>query len=290
MNTLKIENITLQLPGKLDEMNSSQLEEVFSIKDVDLQDWQARLVLFKVLVGQNTRFWWFRLWNEKIIVFLDRLTFGLLVLKQRILDSDDWYDLMFFYTDFLFDSKQNLTRNPYPFIWLKGRFYRGPKGRFQNLTFGEFVRADEYFLKYQTTKEEKYLDRMIAVMWRFGIRERQKFDFDTVEKRIPVLSQLSQAQKQVILVWYIGCRKILEREFKHIYPEPEENQKEQSKKMGLSNIAAYAKSLGKKPMEYAPTPSDADVESIYHANVYYVLRQINQDILEYKKLKEHGSS
>lgn len=291
MNALKVENIRIPIPGKFDELKASQLEQIFRIKDLALEEWQARLFLFRVLVGWNLKFWWFRLWNEKFVVFLDWITLKKLVWRQKYLDADDWHELSFGFTDFLYNPNQNLTQNPYQKLWLKGRFFRGPKGRFGDLTFGEFVRADEYFLVYQITKDTKHLDKMIACMWRHGIWKREKFDFETVDKRVKILSKLSQAQKEIILTWYIGCRKIIENEFAFIYPKPDEDQKEKTtQRLGLRQISDYAKSLGKKPMDYAPTPSDDDVEKIYHANVYYVLRQINLDIRDYKKAVENGYS
>lgn len=283
MNTLVIGNIQLSLPSKLDELSKKQLRKIYAIQDVELESWQFNQFLFRVLIGKNLKLWFFLAYNSYLIPVFDFLTFRLFVWKQKYISVDDWHDCAELYTEFLGDRKQNLTKNPFKLVRHKWSWLRGPQDKFANVSYGEFIKADEFFLVYQATKKVEYLEKMIAVLWRPYLWKRAKFSIEKLSRHVHIIQKLSTTDKELILLWYVGCRKILEGEFRNIFSGEGEGT------LQLKHIQQYAKSMGKKVFDYAQTPADADIERIYYANVYSVLRKIDQEIGQYKKLTDGNS-
>lgn len=116
-------------------------------------------------------------------------------------------------TDFLLGEHVEFTKQLLPSV--RGRWYQrplyGPADALSNVRFLEFVFADSYFVAYASSQEEKWLDLLLAVLYRpqrrryrpqaanYAGDRRQDFNENLVDARAADLAALPQAQKLAIL-------------------------------------------------------------------------------------------
>jgi hypothetical protein len=88
----------------------------------------------------------------------------------------------------------------------------------------EFRFADKMYLRYSNTGDEKYLDKLIGTIYRPAAgwfdksgEKRLPFNNNFIEKYASRLSRLSYAEKQLILLWYIGCRTAIVEGFSDVF-------------------------------------------------------------------------
>lgn len=127
--------------------------------------------------------------------------------------------------DFLFKAS-SLTLNPFPrlVIWkgIRPYIFFAPAGDIRHsITADEFNFADTWYTRYKNTGEVKYLDNLIAVIYRPGrlwfnsknpankADRRQPFSNKTVDWRIPLIASLPFDIKLSIVLWYEGCRSMI---------------------------------------------------------------------------------
>lgn len=130
-------------------------------------------------------------------------------------------------TDFIL-KENKLTKNIFPSIRIGLTRYHGPAEKLKNISFGEFIFADAMFIKYHDTKDEKYLDQLIAVLYRlihplywinYDGDKRIRFNKYTIEPRAKRIARIKPGIKQAILLYYDGCRKRIVKENKYVFPE-----------------------------------------------------------------------
>lgn len=112
------------------------------------------------------------------------------------------------------------------------RAWHGPAGHLRNQTFGEFIFADTYFLRYHATRDAAVLDKLVATLyrpagWRWGAlaaREgdrRQAFSEHRIERHAARLRHLPLPTKLAVLLWFAACRQQLQAEFADVFaPAP----------------------------------------------------------------------
>jgi hypothetical protein len=128
--------------------------------------------------------------------------------------------------------------------WRRRRWW-GPLQSLRNLTFLEFVYADSYFVAYCQTKDEAWLHKLLAVLYRpqrrryrphaadYGGDRRQDFNQYLVAGRAAKLAHLPAAEQLAILTWYRGCREQLEGRFHRVFTPSRE---EQAKTDGWAHV------------------------------------------------------
>lgn len=113
-------------------------------------------------------------------------------------------------------TNNDLTTQPLPVMgyWWRKRY--GPDSQFFDLATGEFEDAEQFFIKYNSTKEEVHLRMMADVLWRKDRRKpyaatplRKKPS--TFSKRLPPVTLL------VMYLWYVGCRSQLPKLFTRVF-------------------------------------------------------------------------
>lgn len=123
----------------------------------------------------------------------------------------------------------NLTKNPYPHLVhtpKKGRkpkstWMYAPKDELANLTIYELAYTFQYYEAYLKTQEEKFVDSLIATMYRpsrsetradresgwFGDRRIPLRKYETkIEEREKLVEGLPKLAKRLILFWFASCR------------------------------------------------------------------------------------
>lgn len=223
-----------------------------------------------------------------------------LVLVKILFKVPDWYmeklnhvqgiqlaSLM----NFAFDPEIQIER------WLIKKVYPdgknplyGPGDTLDNISFGELMYADLNFRKYQETKNEKYLNKLIAVLFRrkstpdeFNVSGDLRSCFNKVhlDTDSEYCSTIKEEVKQAILINYIGCRSIMASLFKNVFPvinreQVNEDYEKHQKNVGWLDVAIQ---LARK--EHAL----GTISEVEKQNAYLVLKVLDKVILENEELE-----
>ena len=111
------------------------------------------------------------------------------------------------------------------------RHFYGPREAFRNLRFDEFIFADSYYLRYLQTGGEHYLDQLLAVLYRperagynpeavdYAGDRREDFNEHLVPARAQRLAALPDHYKHAVLLYYRGCRRLLEQRYEYVFSQ-----------------------------------------------------------------------
>lgn len=122
----------------------------------------------------------------------------------------------------------HLCRQLIPAIKVSGTEYIGPASSLTNLLFHEYIFTETYFYKFSETKEIKYADLLIAVLYRensgknendadYNGDPRIQFNDFHLDARAEKIAKLDPAFKTAILFFYDGCRNYLRVKFKEVF-------------------------------------------------------------------------
>ena len=116
----------------------------------------------------------------------------------------------------------------------------GPGDWLAGVSVWEFANAEAQLSKWVATQDEATLNRLVAVLYRprrFGwwlLRlspaytgdSRQVFNEKRVAARAERVARLPLAQRQAVLLYYLGCRAKLEQAYPHLFSGDEGNGKD----------------------------------------------------------------
>lgn len=122
-------------------------------------------------------------------------------------------------TNFIFTTN-DLTTPPIPFVKKGFRKLYCPSKKLGNITAFEFAFADAFHIKYLKSGNETDLNNFLGSLFRpkkWFSDERVRFDKSNIEKYAKRLNKLKYAEKQVILLWYIGCRDAIVKANKNLF-------------------------------------------------------------------------
>ena len=183
--------------------------------------------------------------------------------------------------DFLF-NEVSLTRNLLPVIrtgWIK---CIGPSDAMMNCTFGEFTMANSLLDSFSKTKEQKYLDEMVAVLYRpkklfWFIRKaftdnqdpRKKFVNRSLKKRCQKIFRLDYEIKYSVFLFFSGVLNSLPVLYPYVYQQNEDAGSADNGWASLIISLADGKT------------DDKSLETVMNSNLYNVLIGLNKKSKEY---------
>lgn len=113
------------------------------------------------------------------------------------------------HTSFLFNKESKLFKIIINKIKIKFKTFYGPKDKFHNVSFGEFIYADTYYINFYNTKDNSYIDKLIACLYRKKGNDkfiagdiRNPFNSNLIEKNSRYFKNLPNIYKQIILFNY----------------------------------------------------------------------------------------
>lgn len=133
--------------------------------------------------------------------------------------------------DFVLDEPVALTRQLLPQVrpaWYRPAYY-GPADELANVSFLEFAFADAYFVAYANTRETRWLDSLVATLYRpqrrryrphaadYGGDRRADFNENLLEAHTARLARLPEATKLLVFTFYQGCRRALEQRYPLVF-------------------------------------------------------------------------
>lgn len=270
MTTSKIHNIQFQHPSHPNELTTRQLLWAVDIIHAQIESNIARSLITLTFFYGNLKLTWFFFKNQYLIPFFNALFFNKIDFVQYEIEADEWTELIQETTAIITDPKLLLTTQKLPKIKVKTSFFThkiliGPASRLENIIFAEFVIADFYFLMYQKTTEQKYLDKFIATLYRPQAKtpnqhgdKRTKFDETKIETNTILTAKLPQNIKNAIIYFYDGCRTSLVNSHDHLFPEKLKSNIEDTKKAEttIAQIINHYEDWDKVPYDFAHSPAD----------------------------------
>jgi len=255
MNIVEIDHIRRSLPSEWNELSRKQLLYVSRLFSEKLT-----LVEFRV---------------KALFVFLSikRKTFKRITLDDAFTLCES--------IDFL-NKEVNLTRNLIPVIKAGLIKYYGPADAMVYCTFGEFTLACSALDKFQKTGEVKYLDELVAILYRpkkvlWSLRKyftdnqdpRAKFMSRTLNKRAGNLAKVDHCLKYSTYLFFNGVLNSLPALYPYVYQEKNEAGDQDNGWASLIISLADGKT------------DDKSLETIMNSNLYNVIIGLNKKAKEY---------
>jgi hypothetical protein len=222
----------ISVPENWNELSKKQLLYIANL-------WQAWQLMAKNNLDLN---------RAKALLFVQLMKGTTIFNKQKrvnlitkLTNEEQWALLQL--TNFIF-IKNTLTVCPFPEIQIGFKRCYAPNNKLGNIKALEFHFADFFYMKYVKTENDADLNNMIACIYRPAPKtsetgeKRVPFYMAKIEEYAKAVSKLSFAQKQAILLWYIGCRTFIVEKYTHIFSS--ENQSEAKNKGWLPLIMALS--------------------------------------------------
>jgi hypothetical protein len=156
----------------------------------------------------------------------------------------------------------------------------GPDDKLKNLIFEEFIYAESMFDAYIKKQDEKFLNQFVAILYRPKARKkhltgdvREAFNKHGVEQRAEIVKMLPAADKQAIMLNYIGCKAIFPNLYGDLFSTTEEKN-EKNTSFGWLDIAY-------RISDHKPT----ELETLKGQNLHEVLASLNLKLKDNKALK-----
>lgn len=233
MLTVEIGGKRKQIPSSYNEITLEQLRvyvefverrksEIFSLENgkVVVKDQKA------LTEAQSALLWAILDMKFRLFVRIGAYQIRDLVATEKLVD--------FFFTDLL-------TENKLPRIKRFRKSLYGPVNAFHRLSFEEFGFADNAFHQFNHTGDIKYLDELVATLYRPAKKKfdpkaadtdgdiRQEFNFLTIDFRMDQVAKMREVDKWCVYVWFDHCRRQLVERYKELF---EKNDKKKSRSGG----------------------------------------------------------
>lgn len=113
-------------------------------------------------------------------------------------------------------------------IRIRFKKFAGPSDRLYNITLAEYIHAENFFNRFTESLNDSDLNKFIAVLWRPVIKvdkksvaytgdTREKFNDFLTDNYAKKIARLDPVTKNMILLFYIGCRTYLMKRFSILF-------------------------------------------------------------------------
>ena len=294
MHTIQIEHRSFEIPSQWSEVTPKHAKDiaVCLLASLSITDFKSSLMLR-----------WLNL-HDKLFTFEGRLYIQfeskrkLLLYAPRMqypyLNPGDW-SILCQTIDWLFvDDKDSenprfrsqLINNPLPQIKSRLSSFIGPDHFLADCSAIEFAKADTRCMNFRSTNDPKYLDEMIAILYRprknfIKLKSYFSGELET-DDRIPYsdacisnakhFSKIDFVYKFLILLFFEGCSHVMANKYRNVFS-------------GSSN----SESSGWASVFQMIAPDVTKIEKVMHINIHTLLfdfdEKIKQSIQDRKKYK-----
>jgi len=222
MKTIQLGKKRINIPTQYTDLSTPQL-----VRTVELQNANLTVTQFNVLqilnllnIEKNPYLKWFFFKNEYLIPFLDKITFGKFSWSIQEFSPEDFHELCQLSVPFHTQTKFPLD-NPFPEIRIGFRNpMRGPEKLFANISFRQFRKSEEYFVKYFSTNKLEDLDKLLA--WLYLPKSKDSSPYQNtkmVEIRSSQFARLNINKRLTILYFYLATRDKITQLYPYLYPK-----------------------------------------------------------------------
>lgn len=221
-HTITIDSWNDLTPGQLiafcklsmHESNPARLKVKLLLNFCDL-----KLIRKRMVKGIGYDYQWFRHQGKRILLsteVINAITESIIAIFYRKTEEGNY------------SVDPDLHRNLILPFRVGMRKYCGPADGLTNISFKEFILAETYYSKYIETQKERFLNGLVATLFRpkklINIKsrkytgdERIRFNDYLIEHDAAKLQKLNPAVKHAIRYFYIGCRRMLCQLYPHVF-------------------------------------------------------------------------
>lgn len=215
MHTVHLPSSSYELPSRWDELNALQLRRMAWLSRLDHEAVDLAKLLF--LIQTLSLPFWKRMRLQFFYFFQANTT--------------ERGELLFCTASF--QEFRTLTRQKIKKIRCIFVLLHGPYSALSNSTFWEFIKAEQYFLNYLEKKDDIWLDKLIATLYRPAKQDfNPMLDNDrriplndlAIKHRLRMVSRIDEDTKLAIMMWFDGCRTQLIKHFPLVWKKVDPKQ------------------------------------------------------------------
>jgi hypothetical protein len=182
--------------------------------------------------------------------------------------------------------------NKFPKIKTKKKIYIAPADSLDNLCFGEWCFAYEFYKLYCDTGEKEYLNKLIATLYREVIPGvtpesinyngdlRYPFNENLIDVRSKYISFIEAHWKLAILTWFTSALIVQMDRRPHVFPKtsaPEENEAPINQPENVRTwLTVFRELIG---------PKFGTTEQLKYTNAMFVLDYLEEQHIAYEEAK-----
>lgn len=187
-------------------------------------------------------------------------------------------------SDIFLANNVGLTEQKLPILSLKGLRLVGQASRCPSIRFGQWVEADEQFLLWHKSKNDKHLAKLAAILYRTD-REKEYNNSINSEIAFRLLNEVERPILLLIAEFWQGCRALFEKRFVRVFPKilESEDTQAQAKEIKYADIQKMVLAYHEKLVQYAKTPDRK--MAMYQENAWTVFEFIEYDLKVYEQMK-----
>lgn len=238
MHEARINNTVIRYPSQWDELNRQQLEIIVGLSLMNLTEMSFKthllLHLANIHVEKGEEIFNPDDPSEQLFKVKLRYSKSLFVSSLQIAALANGFDFLFnksetIDTDQHIRLESQLTVNLITSFKVAGTTYYGPSDKLFNINFSEFIHAETNLKRFNETKEIKYLDRLVAVLYRpqdkhydpespdYKGDRRAPFNDHRIDERAEQLRKLNHNIRMCIYLFYVGCQWWIQQQFPHVF-------------------------------------------------------------------------
>ena len=179
-------------------------------------------------------------------------------------------------------QNEGLTEQKLPVLSMKGLRLVGQKSRCPSIKFGQWVEADEQFLLWYKSKNDRHLAKLAAILYRKN-REIEYDGSNNAEIAHRILNEVERPILLLIAEFWAGCRSLFEARFKRVFPKLLEAEATKPKELKYADIQQMVLAYHEKMVQYAKTPDRK--MAMYQGNAWTVFEFIEYDLKIYEQMK-----
>lgn len=263
MKKLNLSNrIVRDIPSEWNELSFAQLMALsaLTMQQMPLAEVKARLFIIlsglqqlpkPSLMFDGDTWHWFALGKVQVLIAATQLTWAAGQLLGFFKpDGEGNYYL-----------HSTLTRNIFPQLCAGKLKLIGPADGLTNITYKEFIHAENLHYQYLTTKNEDDLNSLIAVLFRPANKElnvqsptykgdlRQPFNDYQIDYYATFTAQLKPEIKQAILYYYQGCKGLIAALFPNVFKPATTSSSDNSTNIAISMMCIVDELTNHQPSE-----------------------------------------
>ena len=222
MKTIQFGKRYVNIPTQFTDLSITQLVRTVELQCAELTTTQFNVLQILNLLKVDSRPWlkWFFLKNDYLIPLMDKITFGVFKWKQVKFSKEDFHELCQLSIPFQKQDKFPLD-NPFPKIRIG--FHNtlvGPEKLFANLTFRQFRKTEEYFVRYFANHNPQDLAMLLAWLYLPKCKDSTVYqNTKMVEIRSRQFAKFNVNKKLTILYFYLATREKLTKIYPYLYPK-----------------------------------------------------------------------
>lgn len=254
--------------------------------------WKELTAIQLLYIASNYRTFQYLSRNNEYTLVARAKLFAVLILNKTALEIKEILNLLsnvdyekqeinlLYLTDFIFNKNEGYF-NRFPKI--KIVFFKhlyGPADKLSNISINEFSFALKHFNSFNTTKDEKHLDLLIACLYRPKQRNweqfgdiRKPFIPFTAEKYIKQISKFEYEQKMAIYLFFNACMDLISKLYPAVFNKVVEEEKKSNTKVHTFTDTILKLSGGKF----------GSFNETKDQNAHLVLKELNQLIIDSDK-------